>query len=189
MIAAAETVGSLAALTHSRWALPVLAHVIRQRGCKFVTLSRQLRIPPSSLKRTLTRLDGLELVVRNPGHGHPMRPEYILGPLGERAGELPRAILDWITAENLDATMLKKWSLPVLVALDPAPSRFSEVRRTLSTASPRAVALALKDHTALGLVSRRVEDRYPPAPLYALMPRALPGREPARLLGVLLAAG
>jgi DNA-binding HxlR family transcriptional regulator len=182
--------GSLSELTHHRWALPVLAHVAGHGGCKFVTLSRRLQIPPASLRSALDRLQALELVVRNPGHGHPMRPEYVLGPVGERVDGLPQDLVAWLDKGGFGGELLKKWQLPVLVALGPDTDRFSEVRSRLPGASPRAVALALKSTAALGLVSRDVDgDRFPPVPIYAATSRALPGREPARLLGEILAAG
>ena len=181
---------SLSELTHHRWALPVLAHVADQGGAKFVTLSRQLRVSPPSLTRALVRLQLLGLVVRNPGYGHPMRPEYVLGSVGERANGLPQAIVEWIHKGGLERELLKKWHLPVLLALGPHTHRFGEVRGRLPGASPRALALALKGNASLGLVDREVDQtRYPPVPLYTSTMRAAPGREPARLLGEVLAAG
>ena len=61
---------------------------------------------------------------------------------------------------------LRKWSLPVLVALE-GPSRFSELRLRLPGVTPKALAIALKDLRAAGLVERRVEDAYPPTAFYA----------------------
>ncbi len=180
---------ALSRLTHHRWALPVLAMVTRDRGCKFVTLSRRLGVSPTSLRRALDRLAELDLVVRNPGYGHPMRPEYVLGPLGTRAAGLPEAIVDWAERDGLAGEVLKKWPLPLLVALGDEPRRFSEIRTSLVHASPRAVALALKGQASVGLVSRVVDDGYPPVPLYAPTKLALAGREPAHELGKILASG
>jgi DNA-binding HxlR family transcriptional regulator len=61
--------------------------------------------------------------------------------------------------------VLRKWSLPVLFALQ-RPSRFSELRDALPGVTGRALALALKDLHAAGLVERRIEDAYPPTALY-----------------------
>jgi DNA-binding HxlR family transcriptional regulator len=60
---------------------------------------------------------------------------------------------------------LKKWSLPVLAALA-EPRRFSELRTALPAASPRALALALKDLAGAGLVRRTVTAEYPPQVRY-----------------------
>jgi len=188
-IAAVESAAhALSRLTHHRWALPVLAHVTRHRGCKFVTLTRQLGVAPPGLKRALARLAELDLVVRNPGYGHPMRPEYVLGALGERAGALATEIDDWVQAAQLGGEVLKKWQLPVLAALEPDVQRFGAVRRVLPTATPRALTLALKGNAGLGLVARTVDVGYPPVPRYAPTRKASAGRAPARLLGEILAA-
>ena len=179
---------ALSELTHNRWALPVLAYVAREGGGKLVTLSHHLEVAPPSLKRALQRLGTLGLVIPNPGYGHPLRPEYVLGPKGKEAHELSQAIVAWSERQALADQILKKWQLPVLVALTPEPTRFGDVRRQLSGATARAVALALKSHEAQGLVKREVELGYPPIPHYAPSNVALEGREPARLLGEMLAA-
>ena len=179
---------ALAELTHNRWALPVLAHVSEHGGCKLVTLTRRLGASASSLKRALARLAQLGLVIPNPGYGHPLRPEYILGPVGESADLLPRAIVEWCQAEDRAPQVFKKWQLPVLVAVSPESCRFSSIRDQLVGATPRAVAMALKSHAGLGLVARDVDPGYPPVPHYSATKISLPGREPAMLLGELLAA-
>ncbi|MFK7930080.1 MAG: winged helix-turn-helix transcriptional regulator [Myxococcota bacterium] len=179
---------ALSELTHNRWALPVLAHVAQHGGCKFVTLSRRLGAAPASLRRALHRLGELGLVIRNPGYGHPMRPEYVLGPVGERTEGLASSLLQWIEADGLSDELLKKWQLPVLVGLGSEPCRFGEIRRGVP-ATPRAVTLALKSHGALGLVSRHIIGDYPPVPLYAVTGRGRVGRAPALQLGRVLAAG
>ena len=58
--------------------------------------------------------------------------------------------------------------MPVVFALGEGPMRFSELRDALEGVSPRALALALKDLEAAGLVDRRVTDDYPPATVYRL---------------------
>jgi DNA-binding HxlR family transcriptional regulator len=62
--------------------------------------------------------------------------------------------------------LLRKWSLPVLAALD-HPARFSELRAVVPGVTPRALALALKELQTANLVKRRVEDAYPPRAVYS----------------------
>ena len=162
-------------LFHHRWSAPVLAELERQRGSRFVTLTRTLRIPRDSLRRTLESLVEMGLVGRNPGYGHPLRPEYVLTeagrPVARRCARLV-ALLDG----HRDVA-LRKWSLPVLVALV-RPSRFSELRMELPGITARALAIALKDLEAAGLVERRVEAAYPPTAVYATTPGGRRLREP-----------
>src|SRR2546423_2064550 len=162
-------------LFHLRWAAPVLAELERQRGSRFVTLTRTLRVPRDSLRRTLDALVEMGLVARNPGYGHPLRPEYVLTeagrPVARRCARLV-AVLD-----GHRHVALRKWSVPVLVTLE-RPSRFSELRVKLPGITARALAIALKDLEAAGLVERWVEAAYPPRAVYATTPGGRRLREP-----------
>jgi DNA-binding HxlR family transcriptional regulator len=81
---------------------------------------------------------------------------------------------------GVEDTALKKWSLPVVLTLGgPGRRRFSALHEALREITARALALALKDLTAAGLVARTVTDGYPPASVYNLTPAG------ARLLPVL----
>jgi DNA-binding HxlR family transcriptional regulator len=163
------SIQDLIALFHHRWSAPVLAELLRQKGSRFVTLGNTLGVGRESLKRTLGSLINLGLVARNPGYGHPLRPEYVLTPRGHRVAGRCAKLLE---ALNGGAEMaLRKWSLPVLVALR-RPSRFSELQAALPGVTSRALALALKDLQAAGLVERRIEDAYPPTAVYAPTPSA-----------------
>ena len=122
--------------------------------------------PPEDAAAARTLLE-LGLVARNPGYGHPLRPEYVVTAEGLAVAERCAKLL--ATAE--DAVVLRKWTLPVLVALDRA-ARFSQLRAELPGVTPRALALALKDLQAGGLVERRVEDAYPPIVVYRATSRA-----------------
>jgi DNA-binding HxlR family transcriptional regulator len=151
-------------LFHHRWSAPVLAELERQKGSRFVALARTLRIPRDSLRRTLDSLAELGLVARNPGYGHPLRPEYVLTEAGRPVAQRCARLVARLDGHADIA--LRKWSLPVLVALA-RPSRFSELRAELPGITARALAIALKDLEAAGLVERRVEPAYPPTAVYA----------------------
>ena len=108
------TIKELIAIFHHRWSAPVLAELLRQRGSRFAALSGTLGVGRESLRRTLDSLLALGLVARNPGYGHPLRPEYVLTRRGEDAARRCAAML----AAADDDVVLRKWSLPVLAALD-----------------------------------------------------------------------
>ncbi|MDJ0975130.1 MAG: winged helix-turn-helix transcriptional regulator [Planctomycetota bacterium] len=174
---------ALTRLFHHRWALPALAQVAAQRGAKFVTLSRQLGVGPASLKRALLRLSELDLVVRNPGYGHPMRPEYVLGELGQVVATPADALWRWLRRTKTERELLKKWHLSTLLVLGPAVRRFRDVQAALPESSPRALALALRGLTELGLIERRVDAGYPPTPTYAPTRRARTARRHLEAIG------
>ena len=176
---------TLVGLFHLRWAAPILAELQRTRGSRFVTLSHRLGLSRESLRRTLAALLERGLVVRNPGYGHPLRPEYVLTAEGGRLAPACGELLAALRRQGLEDVALKKWSMPVLYALGTGAHRFSEVRALLPAITPRALALALKDLDAAGLVERRVTQDYPPATVYEPTPRA---RTLAPFLGRLAAA-
>jgi DNA-binding HxlR family transcriptional regulator len=176
---------TLVALFHNRWSVPILAELHRQRGSRFVTLSRTLGLSRESLRRTLAALIEGGLVGRNPGYGHPLRPEYVLTTAGEGIAGACRPLVEQLRGGNLEEVGLKKWSMPVVFALANGPRRFSELRDLLEGVSPRALTLALKDLEAADLVDRRVTDDYPPATVYRL---TRSGRPLAALLRQLTAS-
>ena len=161
---------TLLALCHHRWSLPVLAEVLRTRGSRFATLAGRLGVAGESLRRTLTYLQDEGLIERNPGYGHPLRPEYVLTRRGRVLARHAQRLVDAVAGR--EEVALKKWSLPILAELD-EPRRFSELRAALP-AGPRALTLALKDLQAARLVRRRVTDEYPPHVLYEATRRASP---------------
>jgi DNA-binding HxlR family transcriptional regulator len=159
---------TLVALFHNRWSVPILAELHRQRGSRFVTLTRTLGMSRESLRRTLAALIDGGLVGRNPGYGHPLRPEYVLTTRGERVAARGEPLVELLRQRGLEEVGFKKWSMPVVYALSDEPLRFSELRERLEGISPRALTLALKDLEAARLLDRRVTDDYPPATVYRL---------------------
>lgn len=154
---------TLVELSHHRWTLPVLAEIERTKGSRFATLSGRLGVSGESLRRTLGWLVEAGLVERNPGYGHPLRPEYVFTRRGARIGPQAQELLEALRGH--EDVGLKKWSLPVLAELD-GPRRFSELRAALPDATPRALTIALKDLQSAALVSRCVVADYPPAVVY-----------------------
>jgi len=152
----------LVALFHHRWAAPALAILAERGGARFAELQRKLDVGRESLRRALEALLELDLVRRNPGYGHPLRPEYLVTSAGKEAGGACARLLS--TAPDQDL-LLRKWSVPTLAQLD-GPRRFSELRAALPAVTPRALALALKDLEAGGLVEREVLATRPPSTIY-----------------------
>ena len=159
-------------LCHYAWGIPALAEIARDGGAKLVTVSRRLQIASETTRRTIQGLVDLDLVMPNPGYGHPMRPEYLLTPDGESIGR--PAVGLWKTLQEASDAVRgacrRKWTLPCLVALEGAADRFSELEAALSGVSPRALAQALESAAGAGLVSRRVDAGPPVRTLYALTP-------------------
>ncbi|RYY34032.1 MAG: hypothetical protein EOP59_16875 [Sphingomonadales bacterium] len=161
----------LRALGGNRWAVPVMALLSRQRGARFAVIASAFGLSHHSLSRSLDYLRNAGWVIPNPGHGHPLRPEYVLSEAGLPVG----ALCERIAAERerlaLSAADLPRWSLPVVAGLAPDWTRFGVLQTQLSPVTPRALSQTLQAMIGTDLVKRRLEDRYPPVALYGLTGR------------------
>ena len=168
---------SLIALVHRRWNIPILAELHRQKGAKFVSLANSLDVGRASLSASLNDLIESGLVARNTGHGHPMRPEYLLTESGREIGAVCGELMrGFRTAPDVDLA-LRKWTLPIVVTIGDDVCRFSDVRKSLGDVTPRAIALALKAMSERNWVRRTLIDDYPPTAGYALKPKGRRIRE------------
>jgi DNA-binding HxlR family transcriptional regulator len=162
----------LATLLHRRWSVPVLAELQRgdslPGGAKFISLVNRLAISRDSLKQTLDHLISLDYILRNPGVGHPMRPEYILAEDGYAIAPTCQLLMRLLERRKAIDLAFRKWSLPVIFAIGQGVHRFSELRDALPEITARALTLALKDLVNAGLVTRHVTEGYPPGSHYDL---------------------
>jgi DNA-binding HxlR family transcriptional regulator len=143
-----------------------------------------LGVGRDSLRRALDELIELRLIARNPGYGHPLRPEYLVLPAGAMLIPACADLMSALDDLRVTETGLKKWSMPVVGALSGESRRFSELRAALPEITARALTLALKDLVAAGLVERTVTDGFPPSTSYRLTGNARPLLAPlARLRG------
>ena len=163
-------------LTAGRWLMPILAELARDRSARFGVLVRRLGISRSMLAASLDKLEHEGWIAQNPGHGHPLRPEYLLTGGGRLAARRSLAILSSLEAEKLHAADLGRWGLPTAAALAGGCERFGDLATALAPVTPRALAMALDQLTARGLVARRSEPaRHPRYALTALGDRLAEG--------------
>ncbi|MDX2005116.1 MAG: winged helix-turn-helix transcriptional regulator [Meiothermus sp.] len=160
---------ALARLLHWRWSLPVLSLLWLEQGAKFVLLVGRLGLSRDALSRTLGGLIELGYVEKNPGYGHPLRPEYLLTLEGEGIAQALTRLLHLLKTHQVEDAALNKWSLPTLWLVGQGQARFSQLQSLLPGVSPRAVALALADLEGAGLLERQGEKR----PSYSLSPKGL----------------
>lgn len=164
----------LSELFHHKWAAQTLLELVVRDGAKFVTLHRSLSVTPAAMRATLDALSAAGLVERNPGYGHPLRPEYILTERGLVVGPLVARLIEELGADRVHLTQ-KKWPLPILVAMQPE-NRFSELAAAIDGLTDRGLMIGLRALLAAGLVNRVIEDSFPPIPLYQRSPVAEPIR-------------
>lgn len=163
---------ALPALFHHKWSVPALAALHELGGgAKFVTLQSSLGTTRDSLRRTLAFMAGGGLVTRNPGYGHPMRPEYVLTPAGRRLAPACARLVKTLEQLKAEEVGRRKWVLPVALALATAGGRFNRMRAALGGVTPRALASALRDLRGAGIVERLLVDDTPPRTEYRLTRR------------------
>lgn len=158
----------LAQLTSHRWLVPLLADLAAHRGARFVELVNRLQLPRDSLARTLDAAAAIGWVQRNPGHGHPLRPEYILTEAGHAAALRAATIAEAQAAIGLPPGAATRWGLPLVAGIGAGHDRFNALSRLLAPATPRALSLGLAALGKHGLVMREVVDTRPPSSLYEL---------------------
>jgi DNA-binding HxlR family transcriptional regulator len=169
----------LAQLGRHRWAVALLALLAERKGARFVELLNGLNTNRESLARTLEGCTASGWVMRNPGYGHPLRPEYILTESGWRIAHLCQSIEAARQKIGLAPASLSRWSLPVVYTIDKGSNRFQKISDGIIGTNPRALTQSLKSLVTQELVTRTVIDEYPPLPEYRLSNN---GRKFARAL-------
>ncbi len=162
------SIDDLIALSRNRWTLPLLSDTAAHRGVRFVELLHRLELPRDSLARTLEAATLAGWIKSNPGHGHPLRPEYVLTEEGQRLAPIACAIQDAQNGLGLSPADMSRWSMPLVRAIDLGNHRFNALSRTLAPATPRALSQGLRDLVSARLVVRRLVDDYPPSSHYGL---------------------
>lgn len=159
------------ALTAMRWTIPVMALLSREKGARFAAMANRLGLSRHSLVRCLAHLRDQGWVMPNPGQGHPLRPEYLLTAAGEATGLVCERIMAERTRLGLEPQQLPRWGLPLVAEIGTEWARFGDLHSLLDPITPRALSQTIKAMIDIDLVTRRLEDRYPPLPLYGLTGR------------------
>ncbi|MEM8917775.1 MAG: winged helix-turn-helix transcriptional regulator [Pseudomonadota bacterium] len=159
------------ALARYRWIVPLLAIFAERGGARFAELSRGLGISADSLSGSLRYVVEMGWVRKNPGHGHPLRPEYLLTEPGRAVADRARAVHRVQERLDCDSKNLKRWSLPIVHVLGSGVTRFNAINRSLEGSTPRAISLSMKAVQEQQLVKRALHDAFPPVTDYSLSPR------------------
>lgn len=125
------------------WSLRILALLYRGVPGRQAALLSQTKAGRTAFAQSLQHLVELGLLERNPGHGHPMRPEYRLTPSGEQAAAMAHRIENAVPDSTQSGLLRKAWSLPVL-SLSKVPVSFGQIKTSLPQITDRALSLSLK---------------------------------------------
>ena len=170
-------IGRFVKLCERAWALPILAALndgISGRQAALITATGAGR---TAFANSLDHLFDLGMIERNPGHGHPLRPEFRLTEDGKRAARMATVLTS--ASQSHQMLMRRSWTLPVLHCLRD-DVHFGGIRAQLGGITDKALSDTLKRLEGAQLVRREVDAAArPPRPLYHLTP---PGREISQTL-------
>jgi DNA-binding HxlR family transcriptional regulator len=153
-------------ITSRAWALPILASLNAGVPGRQAPLLAATGASRTAFAQSMDHLIDIGLLERNPGHGHPLRPEFRLTAPGKTAAELASKIQS--LSRNTDEDLLRRsWTVPVLATLH-RPRQFIEIKRSLLTISDRALSQSLQVMEERRWVRRSVDDAArPPRPIYS----------------------
>ncbi|SDR23436.1 winged helix-turn-helix transcriptional regulator [Pseudovibrio sp. Tun.PSC04-5.I4] len=159
-------ISKLVKLTSRAWSLNILALLhsgVPGRQAPLLAASGASR---TSFNASLEHLTQLKFLEKNPGHGHPLRPEFRLTSAGIKAAEIASRIVNAVPDEREFALLRKSWTLPIL-ALTATPRRFSGIRSDLATITDRALSASLVQLEEREWIQRDIDtSKRLPFPLY-----------------------
>ncbi len=152
-------------ITSRAWALPILSHMHTGVAGRQAPLLAATGAGRTAFAQSTGHLVELGLLERNPGYGHPLRPEFRLTSLGVTAAAIANKV-QRVSADEDQDLLRRAWTLPVLASLR-APSHFNDIKRTLLPITDRALSQSLKAMESRSWVSRSVDQAaHPPRSLY-----------------------
>ncbi|MGC1486672.1 MAG: winged helix-turn-helix transcriptional regulator [Albidovulum sp.] len=152
-------------ITSRAWALPILSNLHEGVAGRQAPLLAATGASRTAFSQSLDHLIAIGLLERNPGHGHPLRPEFRLTPRGKTAAAIANKIQNVSGDEDQDL-LRRSWTLPVLTSLH-SPSHFNEIKRSLQTITDRALSQSLKSMEVRNWVCRSVDEAArPPRSIY-----------------------
>jgi DNA-binding HxlR family transcriptional regulator len=152
----------------TRWSVEILAHIARG-GVRFVQLLHQFHMSRDGLRATLDELLAAGLIMRNPGYGHPLRPEYVLTDCGRPVAAACAHIVARLGRTGREPLHRRRWALQALAAMTRA-TWFNDVKAELPGVTSRALTTVLRSLASEGLILRRIEPTSPPRVGYHLTP-------------------
>lgn len=129
-------------ITSKAWALKILALLHSGTPGRQAPLIAATEASRTSFASSLDHLVKLRLLEKNPGHGHPLRPEFRLTATGVMAAEMASRILDTVPDNGAFSIIKRSWAVPIL-AVTGAPKRFSIIKSGLGEITDRALSKSL----------------------------------------------
>lgn len=153
-------------ISSKAWALSILSNLHDGVAGRQATLLTATGANRTAFAQSMDHLIQIGLLERNPGHGHPLRPEFRLTEQGKPAAVIAHKIQQ--ASDKQDQALLRRaWTLPILTSLQ-KPNHFREIRQNLTTITDRALSQSLRTMEDRNWVLRKVDDTMrPPKPIYS----------------------
>lgn len=153
-------------VTSKAWALDILATLHQGTPARRAALVHATGAGRTALSASLHHLLELELLETNPGHGHPLRPEFRLTAQGKKVASMAHKVKLAALEPSAQKLLRKVWTLPIL-AVSKDPRYFVQIKSALPSITDRALSQSLKQLQAQRLVVRKVQTQtYPPRTQY-----------------------
>ncbi len=153
-------------MTSRAWVIPILSKLNDGVPGRQAALINATGANRAALVKSIEHLIELGLLERNPGHGHPLRPEFRLTEEGIIMAKIAQKIEGAVEKDH-NELVRRSWTLPVLSLLH-KPSYFIDFKMKLNTITDRALSQSLKTLEDHNWVERNViSTQRPPRPIYS----------------------
>ena len=157
---------TLVKVTSRAWALEILALMHSGAPGRQAPLLSLTGASRAAFANSLAHLIDLDLLKRNPGHGHPLRPEYQLTAKGKEVANMADKIVAVVPCDAEFALLRRTWTIPVLTVTF-APRHFTEIKSDLFSITDRALSKSLDQLQELNWLRREIDIAgRPPRPTY-----------------------
>lgn len=174
-------INTLVKLTSRAWSLNILALLHAKVPGRQAPLLAATNASRTAFAASLAHLIELGMIERNPGHGHPLRPEFRLTPTGIEAASVASRIITTVRTEDETRLLRKTWTVPVL-ALAGTPHRFSAIKSGLTIITDRALSSSLHQLEERNWIRRDIDTaERMPFPTYQAVNA---GKEISRAVGL-----
>lgn len=159
-------INALVKITQRAWSLDILALMHAGTPGRQAALLSASGAGRTAFAQSLGHLVDVGLLERNPGHGHPLRPEYRLTAKGVEAAKLAHRIKSAVDDPSGCLLLRRVWTVPVL-AVSQEPRHFTDIKTELDSITDRALSQSLKQLRAQHWLQRSVDtESLPVRPLY-----------------------
>lgn len=159
-------IASFVNITSRAWALPILSSLHAGVAGRQAPLLAATGASRTAFAQSMDHLIKNGLLERNPGYGHPLRPEFRLTALGKEAAAIAHKV-QRVSSKDDQSLLRRSWTLPVLASLQ-TPRHFNDIKRNLQTITDRALSQSLKSMEVRDWVQRSVDETArPPRSIYS----------------------